>query len=165
MQVATDPRLLAVTGITALAGTAYVAARSAGCVAGNDTNVILNNVRLIPCLVRSTVGSGGTALVAAGTSLRQAAGSVSGATRSAITVLDERVSKTADDARQDLVEHVVDPFREGFGRVTGDPPPDGSRNGGGDLFFMGIGMLAGLLSAAILTLWLFLVGARGDTRA
>src|SRR6185436_20000502 len=74
--VATDPRLLATAGIAALAGTVYVAARGAGAVAGNDAGVILNNVRLIPCLVKSGVGSGTTALATLGAGARTAAGAV-----------------------------------------------------------------------------------------
>ncbi|MCW3020884.1 MAG: hypothetical protein JWR30_206, partial [Conexibacter sp.] len=151
----TDPRLLAATGITALAGTAYVAARSAGCVAGNDAGVILNHVRLIPCLVRRGVSSRETALTVAGTGLRQA----SGATRASIHVLDERLSKTADDARQKLSDHVVDPFRQGIGRVTGIPPGP-ARGTGGRLLFVGIGVIVGVLYALILTLWLFILGPR-----
>jgi hypothetical protein len=163
-QVATDPRLLAATGITALAGTAYVAARGAGCVAGNDAGVILNNVRLIPCLARSGVSSGGAALASVGTGVRQAAGAAAGATRQGIGVLDERLSKAADDARRQLAERVAEPFLDGLGRAVGEPPGD-SGGRGGDLFFVGIGVVVGLLYAAILTLWLAIGGARRGTSA
>jgi hypothetical protein len=158
-QLATDPRLLAVTGITALAGRAYVVARSARCVAGDDGGVILNNVRLIPCLVRSGVSSGGVALGVVGSGFRQAAGAVN----SSGAVLGERLSKTAGAARQDLAEHVVDPFRQGFGRATGQAPAGEAR--GGDVLFVGIGVVIGLLCAVLMSLWLLVAGVRQGTRA
>ncbi|MET0600877.1 MAG: hypothetical protein ABW167_02710, partial [Baekduia sp.] len=163
-QVATDPRLLAVTGVTALAGSAYVAARAAGCVAGGDGGVILNNVRLIPCLARTSMTAGGTAIAGFGSGVRDAAGSASRATRDELHVLGEHVSSAAGKARQDLAEHVVEPFRDGIARATGDAT-DGRGASGSDLFFLGIGMVVGLLYAAILSLWLFLVRPRWSTRA
>jgi hypothetical protein len=162
-QVATDPRLLAVTGVTALAGTAYVAARAAGCVAGGDSSVILNNVRLIPCLARTSMTASGTALAGLGSGVREAAGSVTRTTRAELHVLGEHVSGTADKARQDLSEHVVEPFRDGLARATDGRGMSGAN--GSDLFFLGIGMVVGLLYAAILSLWLFLVRPRWSTRA
>jgi hypothetical protein len=163
-QVATDPRLLVVTGVTALAGSAYVAARAAGCVAGGDGGVILNNVRLIPCLARTSMTAGGTAIAGFGSGVRQAAGSASRATRDELHVLGEHVSSAGDKARQDLADHVIEPFRDGIARATGDAP-DGRGSSGSDLFFLGIGMVVGLLYAAILSLWLFLVRPRWSTRA
>ena len=150
-------------GITALAGTAYVAARSAGCVAGGESSVILNNVRLIPCLARSSMTAGGTALAGIGSGAREAAGSASRTTRAEIHVLGEHVSSAAGKARQDLADHVVEPFRDGLARAT-----DGERGSGAagsDLFFLGIGLVVGLLYAAIMSLWLFLVRPRWSTRA
>ncbi|MES1193587.1 MAG: hypothetical protein ABUM26_04630, partial [Solirubrobacterales bacterium] len=163
-QVATDPRLLAVTGVTALAGTAYVAARAAGCVAGGEQSVILTNVRLIPCLAKSSMAAGATAVAGFGSGVRQAAGSASQATRAEIHVLGEHVSSAASKARQDLDDHVVEPFRDGIARATGDVRGEGETRGS-DLFFLGIGMVVGLLYAAILSLWLFLVRPRWSTRA
>ena len=121
-QVATDPRLLAVTGVTALAGSAYVAARAAGCVAGGESSVILNNVRLIPCLARTSMTAGGTAIAGLGSGVREAAGFASRATRDELHVLGEHVSSAAGKVRQDLADHVVEPFRDGLARATGDAP-------------------------------------------
>ena len=163
-QVATDPRLLAVTGVTALAGTAYVAARSAGCVAGGDQSVILTNVRLIPCLAKSSMAASTTAIAGVGSGVREAAGSASRATRAELHVLGEHASSAAGKARQGLADHVVEPFREGVARATGDARGEGDTRGS-DLFFLGIGMVVGLLYAAILSLWLFLVRPRWSTRA
>jgi hypothetical protein len=163
-QVATDPRLLAITGVTALAGTAYVAARSAGCVAGGDQSVILTNVRLIPCLAKSTMAASTTAIAGVGSGVRDAAGSASRATRDEIHVLGEHVSSAAGKARQDLTDHVIEPFRDGLARATGDASGGGGTHGG-DLFFLGIGMVVGLLYAAILSLWLLIARPRWSTRA
>ncbi len=161
--VATDPRFLVVTGVTALAGTAYVAARGASSVAGGDPGIILNNVRLIPCLVKSGMTSGATALAGLGSGARQVAGSTSTTVRAGIYGVNHRASKVAEAARKDLAEHVVDPFREGVARATGNGA--GSGGSGSDLFFLGIGLVVGLLYAAILTLWLFLARPRWSTRA
>ena len=59
-------------------------------------------------------------------------------------MLGEHASSVADKARQDLADHVVEPFRDGIARATGDAP-DGQGARGSDLFFLGIGMVVGLL--------------------
>jgi hypothetical protein len=58
---------------------------------------------------------------------------------------------------------VVEPFRDGVARATGDGRGDGDVRGS-DMFFLGIGMVVGLLYATILSLWLFLVRPRWSTR-
>ncbi len=80
-------------------------------------------------------------------------------------MLGEHVSSTADKVRQDLAEHVVEPFRDGLARAAGDPLDGRGSGGGSDLFFLGIGVVVGLLYAAILSPWLFLVRPRWSPRA
>jgi len=164
-QVATDPRLIAVAGISALAGTAYVAVRGAGCVAGGDPGVILNNVRLIPCLARTTASSTGTALATLGTGARTAVTGLPDAARAGLGGLEERASREVQHVKDAFATHVADPFRDGFSRGSGGP--DG-RDGvsGGDLLLLGLGLVIGLIYAAALAVWLFAVGARhGRTSA
>jgi hypothetical protein len=123
-------------------------------------------VRLIPCLMRAQAVQGASALAGLGTTVgtgvRTAAASATDASRTAIEVLGERASRTAAAVQDGLGDHVVAPFSEGVARVTG-----GAHNGksdGRDVFFLGIGMVVGLLYAAILSLWLFVVRPRWSTR-
>jgi hypothetical protein len=164
-QVATDPRLIAVAGISALAGTAYVAVRGAGCVAGGDPGVILNNVRMIPCLARTTASSTGTALATFGMGARTAVAGLPDAARAGLGGLEERASREVQHVKDAFAAHVADPFRDGFERGTGGLDGRGD-SGGGDLLLLGLGLVVGLIYAAVLSVWLFATGARqGDTSA
>jgi hypothetical protein len=153
-QLATEPEVLVATGVVALAGTAYVAARTAGCLAGNDTNVILTNVRLIPCLVKNGASAAGNAVGAAGAGLRQAAGTVTTAGRSTIAVLGERTSMAARDIGDTLLNPLLDPAKDGFGQGRGGPRVQ-RPTAVGEMLLFGLGMLVGLICAALVSLRVF----------
>jgi hypothetical protein len=164
VQVLTDPRLLTVTGVSALAGAAFLTIhRGTSCVGGTPS-VVLTNVRLIPCLVKNRLLEGGTLANARATAGSAAGYAVRGFSTGSSTVRS-RVSSGATAARDGMFANLIGPLREGFGRVVQEGPDAGPADGASDSRLMvQIGMVLGLVYVALVCIWFWLTRLRWNLR-
>jgi hypothetical protein len=160
-QLAPDARLLASAAALTLASEAIVGARLLGTHA--DARMAFTNVRLVPCLVKASIGN----QVGAFTGSRMPASSIGAGNRSSMPTDGPRGDRpTADDdlARSGLrgvIQSFSSPLREGFDQVTkaaGGEVTDGFND---TRLMVQIGMALGVVYVAFLSVWFWATRVRG----
>jgi hypothetical protein len=163
-QTVTTPTVLMVTAAAAVTGVAVITAKSAASCAGGESRLIMTNVRLIPCLVKSKAIDG-PAIALSG--MRTGAAYATSLVSSGGATVGEHLSRAVTAARHGTTSAIVGPFREGFRQILEPRPGDGEEEADalsdGRLMIQ-IGMLVGLVYVGFLCLWFWLTRLRWNLR-
>ena len=163
--LAPDARLLASAAALALASEAIVGARLLGSHA--DPRMAFTNVRLVPCLVKASVGQH----VAAFTGNRvpaAAMGGAGGATGSAAAGLDESQATSREESRhgvRGVIESLTEPVRQGFDQATREAAGEVTDGFSDTRLTVQIGMALGVVYVAFLSVWFWATRVRWNSRA
>jgi len=164
-QLAPDARLVASAAALALASEAIVGARLLGSHA--DARMAFTNVRLVPCLVKTSIGHH----LAAFTGSRVPAASMGAASSGAGSSTSAAVSdapSSDDEARRagvrGIVESIGEPLRQGFDQVTREAAGEVTDGLSDTRLMVQIGMALGVVYVAFLSVWFWATRVRVSSR-
>ena len=164
-QLAPDARLVASAAALALASEAIVGARLLG--SHGDARMAFTNVRLVPCLVRSSIAQQVTAF----TGSRVPATSMAGAGGGGGSVTTGDVGERSGSDRggragvRGVVETITNPLREGFDQATRKATGEATDGFSDTRLMVQIGMALGVVYVAFLSVWFWATRVRWSSRA
>ena len=164
-QLAPDARLLASAAALALASEAIVGARLLGSHA--DARMAFTNVRLVPCLVKASVGNqvaaftGSRVPAALDGRRRRRAGSAAAGVGDRTRL--RRRSRAA--GVRGVIESFTSPLREGFDQATRAAAGEVTDGFSDTRLMVQIGMALGVVYVAFLSVWFWATRVRVGSRA
>jgi hypothetical protein len=164
-QLAPDARLVASAAALALASEAIVGARLLGSHA--DPRMAFTNVRLVPCLVKASIGHHMAAFT--GTRVPAASmGALSGAGSATPAGVQELTRSDDDPARggvRGVIESFTKPLSQGFDEATRKATGEVTDGFSDTRLMVQIGMALGVVYVAFLSVWFWATRVRWSTRA